>query len=163
MSTYLLSVVGTVLLCSLLIALSPEGKTSAVIKGMTRLVCVLTIVAPIFHFFYTNDTKKNKTTMQIFEETGIQTDKSFIQYYSELRIRETERSLKKELEEKFDLSASVEIKWDTETDIYAGIYDYDRIKILQIILTVENVIDEEVEKEMLEYLKKNYCSEVRLE
>ena len=50
MNEYVLSVIGTVLIASVLTAILPEGKTSGIIKGITRLVCVVAIVAPVVSF-----------------------------------------------------------------------------------------------------------------
>ena len=50
LNDYLLCVIGTVLICSILTAIAPEGKTSAVIKGVARLTCVLAIISPVLNF-----------------------------------------------------------------------------------------------------------------
>ena len=53
MSAYLLSVVGTVLFSAILTMVTPEGKTSVIIKAATRLACLVVILFPILNFFQT--------------------------------------------------------------------------------------------------------------
>ena len=47
MNGYLISVVGTVLLCALLTAILPEGKTANLIKAVAKLACLVAIIAPV--------------------------------------------------------------------------------------------------------------------
>ncbi len=161
MTGYLLSVMGTVLVCSLLTAISPEGKTSAVIKGVARLACVLTIIAPVLRFFKTGDFEKN--TKENLVESVIETDVSFIQYYSEERVRETEAALKKELEKEYGEITSLRIEWSLEREYFGGLYSVENIRVDRIRVTVPKGTAKEVEEEMCSYLTKNYCSEVLIE
>ena len=62
MNTYLLRVLGAVILSALLTAILPSGKTSPLIVAVTRLLCVLAIVAPVFSFL--------KKGMIVFEENN---------------------------------------------------------------------------------------------
>ncbi len=161
MTGYLLSVMGTVLVCSLLTAIAPEGKTSAVIKGVVRLACVLTIIAPVLRFFKTGDFEEN--AKENLAESVIETDASFIQYYSEVRVRETEAALKKELETQYGEITSLRIEWSLEKESFGGLYSVDNIRVDRIYVTVSETMPKEVEKEMCSYLTKNYCSEVLIE
>ncbi len=161
MSEYLLGVIGTVLLCSLLTAVAPEGKTSAVIKGMARLGCVLAIIAPVLQFFKTGEV--GKFTDDFFMQSGIETDKEFIQYYSELRIRETESALERELSEKYSLETEVTLVWTMEAEEFDEIYIAEHIKIEKICVEVPRETTEEVKERVSAYLTKNYCSEVLIE
>ena len=52
-SGYLLTIIGTVLVCSLITAIAPEGKTTASVKGVAKLVCTLAIISPVLRFFKT--------------------------------------------------------------------------------------------------------------
>ena len=47
MSSYLLIIVGSVLLSAILTAVIPSGKTANVIKGVTKAVCLLAILSPV--------------------------------------------------------------------------------------------------------------------
>ena len=163
---YLLAIIGTVLLCSVLTAIVPEGKTTGVIKGVTRLACLLAIISPIPYFLQKENIfdklhgENTQNATAFFSENVIQTDERFIKYYSEMRIREAESALVAEIKEKFEVNASVEIAWDFEGE---GAYDTDKIRITQIYVALNGEISEEDKREMSNYLTKNYCSEVLLE
>lgn len=152
MSGYILSVIGTVLLAALLTAIAPEGKTSGLIKAIAKSACLLAIVAPIPSYLNSGKSdEKNGDVETIFSQTVIETDDDFIKYYSEMRIRAAKQALEKELKEKFLVETSVEIQWT---------YESEEIKIVKIVVKTENG---EANKQMWEYLTKNYCSEVMIE
>lgn len=164
MKTYLLSVTGTILLSALFGAILPEGRTAGSIKNITRLVCILAIVSPILYFFKNGNLKNNGAFMQtFFQETSIQTDKEVIQYYSELKVKEAEGYLEKEILEKFDVETSILLTWEEVEEMVFGKYKDAGIKITQIDICLKETTTEEVIKSMWEYMTKNYCSEVKIE
>ncbi len=165
MNAYLLSVIGTVLLCALLTAIAPEGKTAGAIKGIAKLACILIIISPILRFFQigANGTTEDEFLNIFFSENVIQPDEAFIKYYSEMRIRETETALEKEIMEKYSVSSEVSLQWEQETQTVAGMYEEEKIRITGLCVTVKEDINEEARKNMWEYLTKNYCSEVLIE
>ncbi len=155
MSGYLLTVIGTVLLCAVLTAIAPEGKTSSVIKGTARLVCILAIVFPVLQFFETGSLNvfTDKNRQEFFSNDVIEADEKFIQYYSEMRVRQTEIALEKELFLKYSISTDVTLDWNATKNI-----QIDRINV-----SILNKTDEEVKRVMWRYLTDNYCSEVLIE
>lgn len=165
MNAYLLSIIGTVLLSAVLTAIIPEGKTSSIIRSVTKFVCVMIIVSPILKFF-NKDSLGNINVLNsenFFSETVIQSDNEFIKYYSELRIHQAETALEKKLEEKYSIPTSVCLKWREQEETTALFYKEQEIKILKIIVKTEQECGEEVKNAMWEYLTKNYCSEVLIE
>ncbi len=165
MSGYLLSVIGTVLLCALLTAIAPDGKTSATVKGVARLACVLTIVAPVLEFFRSGSLNGllGENGENFFSQTGIEGDSSFIQYYSELRINETENALEQELFDTYSVTVEVQLDWRMETETVAALYQVERVRIERIRIKLAEEIPKEVEENLKLYVKENYCSEVLLE
>ncbi len=161
MSGYLLSVMGTVLVCSLLTAIAPEGKTSSVIKGIARLACVLTIIAPVLRFFQTGSIGENAEGN--FQENVIQTDESFIQYYSKERVQEAEVALQNDLKGRYDTDCDVRLEWLLEEENFGGHYTAEHIRITAIYVNVLENVNEEVKLDMSAYLTQNYCSEVLIE
>ena len=164
MNAYLLSVIGTVLLSAILTAIIPEGKTATVIKGMTRLACLLAIIAPIPSYLKNNGllggNAADKDSLINFSQTVIETDEGFIKYYSEMRIRNAESVLEEEIFERYAVAVKVTLHWENENTDTLG---EETIKITEIYVQTENGITEEVAKTMWEYLTKNYCSEVLIE
>ncbi len=158
MSGYLISIIGTVLVCAVLTALLPNGKTAGVIKGIAKLACVISIIAPIPQFIsdFGDDEKNNEKITQ----TVIQTDKSFIQYYCEMRIDNAKQSLENEIYDKFSIVVSCDIFWQFEN---ADNSDVDEVKITKIaVKTLENTSISS-KNEIKEYVMQNYCSEVQIE
>lgn len=155
MNGYLLSIIGTVLICSLITAIAPEGKTSASVRGIAKVICTLAIIAPILHFFKTGELESfiDKNRQDFFVEDGIEADDEFIQYYSEMRIQQTEEALVVELFEKYEVECDVELDWSMETEI----------RIERIIVKVLQLASEEVKGDMRLYLVDNYCKEVLIE
>ena len=108
MSAYVLSVIGIILISAILTAILPSGKTSTVVKSVTRLACVISIVMPVLIFFQSGEWSVGQTFFQEdFAETVIQTDEAFIQYYSEKRVLETENTLEEELYKEFQIKTDV--------------------------------------------------------
>jgi len=162
---YLLSIVGTILLSSLIVAILPNGKTTALIKATTRLACVLAIISPILSFMQSRgrgiDNDKNVETF--FSQNVIETQDTFINYYSEIRVKETEEVLASELKNLYGANVQVDLQWQKDVERIEEIYTVDKIRITQIYVRFEKRPDEEVIRTMWEYLTKNYCSEVLLE
>lgn len=161
MNGYLLGIIGTVIFSSVLTAILPEGKTSGVVKGVTKLACVITIVSPVLHFFKTWDIGEGGFE-ENFSKSVIQTDEAFIQYYSETRIREAENALEKELEKDFGVTAEIDMDWTMDTETVVG-SSMDVVKIHRIQVKTDGKQNEEVVKSVWEYLTNNYCSEVQIE
>ncbi len=165
MSGYLLGVIGTVLLCTLLTALAPEGKTSSVIKGVARLGCILAIISPVLQFLKSGSIQvfNDKNNQNNFSQTVIDKEDDFIQYYSEWRVRASEDALKRELTEKFVEPTSVIFSWSIEERTFGKGYAVDEIRIERISLTLPKETSEEVIEKMSLYIAQNYCSEVLIE
>ncbi len=160
MSAYLLSVIGTVLLSAILTAIAPEGKTSGIVKGVTRLACILVIIAPVPAFLKSAKSTESATIGQnFFTQTVIQTDEEFIKYYKELRIRNAQTEIAEELTRKFSVNCTVALTWtEEETE-----QNESEIRITRISVKTNAQASEEAKKQMAEHLKKNYCSEVLIE
>ncbi len=164
MSGYVLSVIGTVLLCAILTAILPSGKTGTVVKAVARLACVISIVMPVLGFFQSGEWSVGKIFFQgDFAEEVIQMDEGFIQYYSEMRVREAQSALQRELLDEFGVETEVEICWTTEFGEFAEYYQEQKIKITRIRVSNTEKQSGEVVSAMWEYLTKNYCSEVLIE
>lgn len=166
MNGYLLSVIGTVLICSIITAITPDGKTSSVIRNVAKLACTVAILAPILVFFKTgeiNEGGESKNTGGIFSQTGIQTDEEFIQYYCEFRVEETQEKLREELVEKFQVQTQINFLWEIREDKVAGLYLSENIFIQEIqIFCLEQTPQEEKEK-IENYVKNTYGCGVRVE
>lgn len=158
MSEYLLGVIGTILLCALLSAVVPSGKTSAIIKAVAKLACTLAIVAPVLRYF-TSGNVDSPISSEIFQETGIEKETAFIQYYSEMRIRQAERDLEACLKSELGVEAEILLAWKL-SELSAGKYAAQEIFVERISVYPTETLSEEKQREVLAYLTKNYDSEV---
>ena len=156
MSGYLLSVVGTILISAVLTVIIPDGKTAPTIKHIARLACLAIIISPIPKLFQKN-TSGTQINGNFFTEKVIQTDASFIQYYSELRINNLEAIMEREILEKFSINIKVEVECENVED-YTGELNVKRIRLFET-----SGVTEEKKMVVWEYLKQNYCSEVLIE
>ena len=156
MREYLLSIIGTVFFSALLTAILPDGKCAGLIKAIARMACTLAIVSPVLSFFQSGELSfiKIEKTQTNFSQSVIDEQQAFIHYYSELRIKEAEAALEKELKDVQGISVKVSIQWHYESE---GIY------IEKVSVKTLEQYEEEVLQKMWEYLTKNYCSEVLIE
>ena len=97
-----------------------------------------------------------------FQETVIDEDESFIQYYSEKRIYLAEIALEEELFERFQVNTKVTLCWeilDLQMDAYSG----NNIKVCSITVNSKDGMEDSMKKKVCEYLENKYCSEVLIE
>ena len=158
MNGYLLSVIGAVLISAILTAVLPNGKSSGIIKTVLKLACILIIISPVLEYI-----KYEKNPQKNTENSVIQTDSEFINYYSELRIENATAQIEKELYAKFSLSIHVELEWSIEKADSYLFYDDEAIKISCIRIQMPSAVEKEVKKQVFQYVKDNYCSEVLIE
>lgn len=164
MSGYLLSVVGTVLLSAFVMAIMPSGKISGVIKSIVRLACILAIISPIVQFFTEgNWSLLGEKSQVFFSQSVIEGDNEYIQYYCEMRVRETELRVETEIFEKFGVKTSVQFSWSCQNEEVLNSYEFSGIEIVKISVKAQEKPSVEVLEEMWEYLTRNYCSEVLIE
>ena len=164
MRMYLMSVVGIVLISTILTTIIPKGKNANMIYGVAKIICLLVIISPILQFFQNKGNAGfDKIYQEFFSDSVIETDAGFIKYYSESTIAYFEKELEKEILEKYNLSVSISLHWEYEQSDFQGIYPDLKIKITQICVSTEENIKEEDKKRLNEFLISNYCSEVLIE
>ena len=164
LNAYLLRVLGAVILSALLTAILPNGKSSPLIVAITRLVCVLVIITPIFSFLEKGMIVFDESEYEcFFSDSVIEREDCFIEYYSYLRIRETEGALERELYNRYAVETEVTLSYTHEGGSTSDNYQEDEIKINKIIVNLEEEASKEVVQSMWEYLTKQYCREVLIE
>ena len=156
MSEYLLGIVGTVLLSALIIGISPKGKTAEIIKGTTKVVCLLAIVAPILQFF-----QFDGKWQDFFEKSVIQTDVAYIRYCSEKRIEYAQDALSKTLAEEFGGEFTVMLIW-SYTDVQEGAYETERVKIDKVQVVSAVPLSDEVWLSIEAFIQSGYACETEM-
>jgi len=160
MNTYVLSVIGVVLVSAVLTAILPEGKTNGIIKSITKVACVLTIVAPIIEYFGGN---KNVNSEEIFAETVINSDLNFIDYCSKISVENAKGEIEKSIREEFGREITVELLWEYDngqTQLFGSAYEDRKIKIYRAILKTKEELNVEAQRSIVEWIKKTGIDEV---
>lgn len=147
MNGYLLSVIGTVLFCSILTAVMPQGKTATMVNAIARLACIIAILAPIPAYL-------SGEQFVFFGETVIETDNEFIKYCSELRVQEAGKKLEDELNERYDTQLSVTLLWGWE-NISQG-YEQGKIAVYQASIVCGKDFSFDSRQEIVEYVDEQY-------
>jgi len=163
-NSYLFSIIGIVLISSMITAIMPEGKMSGIVKSMTKLICLFIIISPIFQFF--QNVKRidaGKFYQDIFKNSVIETDEEFIKYYSESTMSYMENALEQEIFEKYAINVCIWLDWTYSTENIWNLYPERKIQINQIYVRTEQEMNEEEKNILWEYLTQNYCSEVLIE
>lgn len=81
MTEYILSIVGVVLLSSLISLIAPDGKMGHFLKGATKLVTLFVMLAPLGRFVAGEE--------QMFSVADLKTDQAYMAYCAdELAIRD---------------------------------------------------------------------------
>ena len=167
MNVYLLSVIGTVLISAILTALIPEGKTATVIRSVAKLACTVAILAPILRFFKTGELSEggelSTASTENFSKISIQADEEFIQYYCEIRVRETECALEKELAENHGVSADVTLLWEIRREEIYRIYDGQEIYVKAVQISPNQAMVAEIQAKIKEKFQKEYGCEVQFD
>ncbi|MBQ8658584.1 MAG: stage III sporulation protein AF [Clostridia bacterium] len=162
MSGYILSVIGVVLIAAILTAILPEGKTNGVIKSVMKVVCVFTIVSPVFEYL---GGAENINSEGIFEKSVINEDVSFIDYCSKISVENVAKELEASLETEFSVQVSVTLEWrykQETTDILVGSYENDKIEIVKATVALEVEPDAETKEKIIGFLKETGIGEVEI-
>lgn len=161
MKEYLLCIIGVVLLSALITMFLPEGKTSVTIKNVAKLLCLLCILSPIpgvlkgLQGGISTTQKEGENDLETFV---IDTDESFIKYYSQMRVQNAERLLESEILEKYGVKCKVEMSWEWDEKSH----DTDGIKIQTVQILCENVT-EETAMQIKQEVSDKYFLEVQIE
>lgn len=159
MSEYLLCIIGTVLVSAVLVAVMPDGKMSTLIKGATKLACLIAIVAPVQTLLKgVQSDEKNENSQDYFVNAVIEMDASFIQYYSEMRVADAARALKEEILRQFSCQTQVTLDWVYDTSKNA----VDKIKLVCVLISLPDDIPPTLQEQIVAYVTANYCKEVLL-
>lgn len=153
MSSYLLTVVGTALISSVLIAILPSGKTSEIIKAILRTACLVVILSPLATLFV-----ELKNNHGIFVESSIETHDNFIEYSCKRRVEEAEKMLAKELNERFGGIRLVEAVWGFE-DVEVGTYSVEEIQIKELLIKTEYLFSAKESEDVRVFLLEHYGCE----
>ncbi|MBE5752677.1 MAG: hypothetical protein E7343_01245 [Clostridiales bacterium] len=147
MTNYLLSVVGIVLISTVLTNILPLGKTTSLIKNILRLCAYLAVLSPIFEFANNGLNNGGNFFENYFSETVINTDESYIEYCSSKSINETERLIENRLKEEYSIDSTV-------TLVVEKVNESADLKIEKIIVEINDISSEKQEEIKMDFKKE---------
>lgn len=115
LKAYILSIAGVILLTSVVAAIAPNGKMGAFVRGMTKLLVLAVVTAPLISVL--------KTGKFEFTAAEIQTDSAFLGECAAIVSEEDEREISAYLS---DLSLSAEVRAERSSD---GLYTMKKITV----------------------------------
>ncbi len=106
MKAYILTLAGIILVSAVVSLLVPQGKMSAFIKGMTKLLVLAVVVAPFISYF-----KKEEFE---FTNAEINWDVAYLERSASLIAKEDEEEISSYLSEDYGVTAEVGVTraWD---------------------------------------------------
>lgn len=152
--------IGITLLSAFLLNVLPQGKTNKTVKGAIRAACLLVVITPILSLFQAFIKKGNSGDFfeDFFSKSVIQTDSNYIDYCREKTVENAENSLKRQLEKKFSVFLSVELKCRVEQASYSSAKG-EWLVVEKAILTAKSTVEQPLKEEITAYILKEYAAE----
>lgn len=126
-SSWILSILGVILLSILVDIILPDGKSSKFIKGVFGYLIIIVILVPIFKFI----TKKEFNFDDIFKSSPVNVQPDFIASVRRQYLTTLENEIKNKCEEE----GLKNIKIGIEADVFA-----ENMTIIQISVDVQNIV-----------------------
>ncbi len=104
MQTYILSIVGAVLISAVVTMIAPGGKMGKFVKGAMKLFLLVVLVAPFVSFF-----RGGKISVEGGNGGEIKEDPAYFMQCAELMERADEEEIATALMEEFGVAAAVEV------------------------------------------------------
>lgn len=156
---YLLAVIGITLLSAFLLNVLPQGKTNKTVKGVVRAACLLVVITPILALFQGFIKKEDSGNFfeDFFSKSVIQTDSNYIDYCREKTVEDAEKSLERQIEKKFSVFLSVELKCRVEQASFSSAKG-EWLVVEKAILTPKSSVEQALKEEIAAYILTEYAA-----
>ena len=151
MKSYILSVVGMILLSVVVGLVLPEGRMAVYVKSMVALFLFFVVVSPILQVV--SGSKKLE-----FETAKI--DANFVATVNDSVVKSTKEKVEKQLLDNFEVSADVEILYETQNDVVCFVGARVLLEENDVKLNSDRL--EEIKKQVALILKID-ASEVKID
>lgn len=151
MKSYILSVVGMILLSVVVGLVLPEGRMAVYVKSMVALFLFFVVVSPILQVV--SGSKKLE-----FETAKI--DANFVATVNDSVVKNTKEKVEKQLLDNFEVSADVEILYETQNDVVCFVGARVLLEENDVKLNSDRL--EEIKKQVALILKID-ASEVKID
>lgn len=126
MNTYLLTILGVILLGVMIDIVLPSGSTSKYISGIFAIFVLFTIISPVLSWI-----KSDYTLKDYFTSTEIQLDNKLLYNMTNSRINEVENDIEQQLEDSGYIGVDISIKFELEEN---------SVKITQVLADLKNLV-----------------------
>lgn len=126
MNTYLLTILGVILLGVMVDIVLPSGSTSKYISGIFAIFVLFTIISPVLNWI-----KSDYTLKDYFTSTEIELDNKLLHSMTNTRINEVENDIEQQLEDDGYIGVDIIIKFELEEN---------SVKITQVLADLKNLV-----------------------
>ncbi len=126
MNTYLLTILGVILLGVMVDIVLPSGSTSKYISGIFAIFVLFTIISPVLSWI-----KSDYTLKDYFTNTEIQLDYKLLHSMTNSRINEVENDIEQQLKDGGYIGVDISIEFELEEN---------SVKITQVLADLKNLV-----------------------
>lgn len=126
MNTYLLTILGVILLGVMVDIVLPSGSTSKYISGIFAIFVLFTIISPALNWI-----KSDYTLKDYFTSTEIELDNKLLHSMTNTRINEVENNIEQQLVDGGYIGVDISIEFELEEN---------SVKITQVLADLKNLV-----------------------
>ena len=147
-STWVLSIVGIIILSILVDLILPSGKTSSFIKNIFGYLIIVVILSPVFTFF----TSKDFSVNDLFDKENVQIQDGFVASVNRQFLDNAEKAIEKACEEEGFRFVEVGI----EADIFENQLIINQISVnLKFVVIDDKAKNKNIKTSILEIVQDN--------
>ena len=147
-STWVLSIVGIIILSILVDLILPSGKTSSFIKNIFGYLIIVVILSPVFTFF----TSKEFSVNDLFDKENVQIQDGFVASVNRQFLDNAEKAIEKACEEEGFRFVEVGI----EADIFENQLIINQISVnLKFVVIEDKAKNKNIKTSILDIVQDN--------
>lgn len=147
-STWVLSIVGIIILSILVDLILPSGKTSSFIKNIFGYLIIVVILSPVFTFF----TSKEFSVNDLFDKENVQIQDGFVASVNRQFLDNAEKAIEKACEEEGFRFVEVGI----EADIFENQLIINQISVnLKFVVIDDKAKNKNIKTSILDIVQDN--------
>ena len=147
-STWVLSIVGIIILSILVDLILPSGKTSSFIKNIFGYLIIVVILSPVFTFF----TSKDFSVNDLFDKENVQIQDGFVASVNRQFLDNAEKAIEKACEEEGFRFVEVGI----EADIFENQLIINQISVnLKFVVIDDKAKNKNIKTSILDIVQDN--------
>lgn len=147
-STWVLSIVGIIILSILVDLILPSGRTSGFIKNIFGYLIIVVILSPVFTFF----TNKNFSVNDLFDKENVQIQDGFVASVNRQFLDNAERAI----EQACNDAGIHYVEVGIDANIFENQLVINQISVnLKFVVIDENLKNKNIKESVLDIIEKN--------